>query len=162
MDHLGNVIATENDLEDPAVYIGSTLVAELSQKYKLTPIENSEVVVTDESPKKMAMQFMTSRFLLDVRTIDWGLMNHPVKWGLYGLNYSAKFRIIDTTSAKVIAESYCEKQAFTTRPDFTREELLANRAQRLKDELRAAAEFCIEEFRTKALKQPTGQTTASR
>jgi hypothetical protein len=151
MEHFGNVLAAENGLEDPAVYIGSTLMAELAQKHGLIPVETGESLVADESPKKLSMQFAASRILIDIRTIDWGLMNHPVKWNHYGVMYVAKFRIIDTASAKVIAESYCEKPAFTSRPDLTREELLADRAQRLKDELRAAADFCIEEFRTEAL-----------
>ena len=157
LTHIGNGIVIENEIADPADYISSTLIAELSQKYGLTPIANDGIFVVDESPGELAKQFATSRFLLDVRTVAWGFMNHPVKWSHFGVNYSGRLRVIDTESGKVIAESYCTKQPFAERPDLTRDELLADRAQRLKDELRAAAEFCIAEFRAHALTPSTEQ-----
>ncbi len=65
--------------------------------------------------------------------------------------YSAKLRLINTQNSEVVAESFCPRVPEKTDSAPSYKLLVANNAQRLKDELHAAADYCIAEFKTKAL-----------
>jgi hypothetical protein len=147
----GNAIVRENKVEDPADYISSRLIADLAQKHSLSPAENGGTLVADETPEKLATQYASSNYLLDVRTINWSFGYFPADWNSYRVIYSAKLRLIDTSNAKVMAESFCSRVPDKTDGAPSLDELTANQAQRLKDELRAAADYCIGEFKSNAL-----------
>ena len=69
----------------------------------------------------------------------------------YLYEYSARMRLVDTKSGQVLAEGACSRVPEETKASPTYDEMLANNAERLKQELRSAAEFCVNEFRTKTL-----------
>lgn len=148
----GNGIIRDNQVEDPANYISATLVAGLTEKYKLSVVNNDGILVADESPDKLAAQYASSDYLLDVRTINWSFAYFPTDWDSYRVMYSAKLRLINTDNGQVVAESFCARLPEKTEAAPSYNELLANQAQRLKDELRAAADYCVGEFKTKALR----------
>jgi hypothetical protein len=50
-----------------------------------------------------------------------------------------------------VAEGFCSRVPDQTPNSPTYEELLANNAERLKRELKEAADFCIGDFKTKVL-----------
>jgi hypothetical protein len=136
----GNKIAHDHALEDPAVYIGHKLLADISAQNSLTALE-----LTD--PAMLA----NVDLLIDVETIYWGLAHFPRDWAHYRVIYSAKLRLVDTKREKFIAAGFCERVP-EEKPDApTYDELLQNDADRLKKELTAAADFCIGEFRAKVL-----------
>lgn len=147
----GNAIIRDNQVEDPANYISIRLIADQSQKHSMTLVDNSGTLVADESPAKLAAQYAASNYLLDIRTINWSFGYFPTDWNSYRVMYSAKLRLIDTSNAKVMAESFCSRVPEKSEGAPSLDELTANQAQRLKDELRAAADYCIGEFRTTAL-----------
>lgn len=148
-----DAIVAEYGIDDPAGYVSEKLIADLSQHYQLTRVERPAELVTEDSPKKLATQFSSVRYLLDVRTEQWGLMSHPAIWTQYFVIYNAQLRIIDTSDGRVIAQTYCRYGFDKPGKRPTREEIFANKAQQVKDELRENADKCIEEFETLVLKR---------
>jgi hypothetical protein len=146
-----DAIVAAYGIDDPAGYVSDKLIADLSQHYHLTRIEPPSDPVTEDSPKKLATQFSSVRYLLDVRTEQWGLMSHPMIWTQYFVIYNAQLRIIDTSDGKVIAQTYCRHGFDKPGQRPTREEIFSNQAQQVKDELRENADKCIEEFETLVL-----------
>ena len=92
--------------------------------------------------------------LLDVQTINWSWIYYPASWGHYKVIYSAKLRLIDTKHSRLIADGFCARipdQPADSAP--TREELLNNKAERFKQELATAADYCVQQFRTKVFQK---------
>ncbi|MFY9478161.1 MAG: hypothetical protein WAQ08_10960 [Aquabacterium sp.] len=65
--------------------------------------------------------------------------------------YSAKARIIDTSSKTVVAESFCSRVPDANGKEPTYDELVGNSAAGLKKELASHASNCSEEIKTKML-----------
>jgi hypothetical protein len=146
----GNDIVKANAVQDPAIYIGESLAEALGTRYSIRRSPKGVPVVTDETAD-LAKVGAASDLALDVRTINWSMAYYPTSWGKYRVIYSARLRLLDTKSGKVLAEGGCARvpDEIATAPSY--DELLANNAERLKQELRTAAEFCVNEFRTKTL-----------
>lgn len=148
----GNEIIRENAVEDPADYISARLIADLTPKYELTVVDSGGKRIVEEAPDKVARLYGDANYVVDVRTVNWGFSYFPTDWNNYAVTLGAKLRVIDTSNAKVIAEAYCYKMPEKTDSAPSHDELLANSAQRLKDELRGLADYCVEDLKTKALK----------
>ena len=146
----GNEIVKTHRIEDPAVYIGERLASALGTRYSIRRSPKGAPVASDEAAD-LAKSAAASDLALDVRTINWSLAYYPTSWGRYRVIYSARLRLVDTRTGKVLAEGGCARvpDDASTAPSY--DELLANNAERLKKELQSAAEFCANEFRTKTL-----------
>jgi hypothetical protein len=131
----GNSIVQENNVEDPAGYIAKELAGDLAAVYSMTivPVEGG------------------ADLLLDVRTVNWSFAYFPTDWNSYRVIYSTKLKLTDK-SGKVLAEGFCARipEKSDGAPGY--EELMADQAARLKQELKAGADQCIGEFRTKVLR----------
>jgi hypothetical protein len=132
----GNSIVQENNVEDPAGYIAKELAGDLATTHSLT------VVPADGG----------ADILLDVRTVNWSFAYFPTDWNSYRVIYSAKLKLTDTRSGKVLAEGFCARipEKSDGAPGY--EELMADQAARLKQELTAGADHCIAEFRSKVFR----------
>lgn len=140
----GNSIVQGNNIEDPAEYIASELAGDLASAHAMA-------VVPAESG---------ADFLLDVRTVNWSFTYFPTDWNSYRVIYSAKLKLIDTRSRKVLAEGFCARIPEQTDSAPGYDELLADQAARLKQELTAGADHCIAELRAKVLRT-SGASAAS-
>src|SRR5262249_40419206 len=107
-------------------------------------------------PAQVARASSGVDLLLDVRTLSWGFAYLPTTWNRYRVRYSARLRLFDMKTARVLAEGGCRRSSDETPDAPSYEELLANGAQRLKAELRSAAELCLGEFRAKTLSLEQG------
>lgn len=65
------------------------------------------------------------------------------------VGHGARLRMIDMKTRGVLAVGDCSNRSEETPASPMYEELLANGAERLKQELREAADFCVDEFKTK-------------
>lgn len=130
----GNSIIQENHVEDPAVYIAKELAGDLATAHSMTLAAEGGADI-----------------LLDVRTVNWSFIYFPTDWNSYRVIYSAKLKLTDAKSGKVLAEGFCARvpEKSDSAPGY--EELMADQAARLKQELTAGADQCIGEFRAKVL-----------
>ena len=149
----GNDIIRDNEVADPAAYIEQALLKDLVTDNALKGLTiQASTNTTDVA--QLAKQYAGADLLLDVQTINWSWIYYPTSWGHYKVIYSAKIRLIDTKHSKLIADGFCARV-----PDVpaesapTRDELLENKAARLKQELATAADYCVQTFRTKVLEK---------
>jgi hypothetical protein len=63
-------------------------------------------VVRDENPGAIAAQYNKADYILDVRTINWGGAYYPMSFSKYFIFYSAKMRLIETKTGRVVAEGF--------------------------------------------------------
>jgi hypothetical protein len=146
----GNKIIRENAVEDPAVYIAQTLASDLQERYKTRLSPKGAPVASDEVAD-LVKNANGSDLVLDIRTINWSFVYFPTSWGKYRVIYSARLRLVDARSGRVLAEGGCHRVPEQTAESPSYNELVANSAARLKHELKTAADFCISEFKAKTL-----------
>ena len=148
----GNEIVKKNAIEDPAVSIARELADSFASANAMTVVPTEGVLAKSTNPAELARQYSAADILLDVQTVNWSFAYFPTDWNNYRVIYSAKARLIDTRTRKVLAEGFCSRVPEKTDDAPSHEELLANQAARLKQELEAAAQHCVSEFRSKVLK----------
>lgn len=146
----GNKIISKNNVEDPANYIAKQLNYNMAEKLG-TKQRNELFIISSDDIKKIS-QDSKSDLVLDVRTINWSFVYFPTSWDTYRVLYNARLRLIDAKNSSVIAESGCSYVPAQTPDSPSYDGLMANNAERLKKELQKAADFCVGEFKSKALK----------
>ncbi|WP_207062984.1 hypothetical protein [Motiliproteus sp. SC1-56] len=148
----GNDLIEQNQVEDPAVYIGDALASILEKHFALQRVDNNSAVLEDATPAAIAARYPMSDLVVDVQTLNWSFIYFPTDWDNYRVIYTAKLRLVDTRANEMVAEGFCKRIPEQDENSPSYDELVANDAQRLKDELKLAAEHCIREFQTKVLK----------
>ncbi len=146
MGTAGNDIVEENEIEDPANYIRTSLANALKEKYGFKISEPKKV--TSSKSSKIVKAFPESDLILDVETINWSFVYFPTDWDNYRVIYSVKLRLIETKTKNIVAEGFCSRVPEEDDTASSYDELLANKAERLKQELTIAADKCIGEFKT--------------
>lgn len=146
----GNKLVKEHGVEDPAPYIARTLASGLQGRYNTRVSPKGAPVASDEVTD-LVKNAPGSDLVLDVRTINWSFVYFPTSWGRYRVIYSARLRLVDAKGGRVLAEGGCHRAPEQTPDAPSYDELVANSAERLKRELKAAADFCIGEFKSKTL-----------
>ncbi len=146
----GNQIVAENNVEDPAIYIAQSLAGDLVG-FGLT-VSDENVAVSANSTSKVVKTPFNADYLLDIQTVNWSFGYFPTDWDNYRVIYSAKLRLINGKTKRVEAEGFCSRVPDQDENSPSYDELLANNAERLKQELKVAADYCIGEFKTNVLK----------
>jgi hypothetical protein len=147
----GEEIVKDNDIADPAIAIRQALLKELQSAHAVQPVA-SAVLVDSANPEKMAASAKgAAKYILDVETTYWSFLYFPTDWSHYRIMYTADARLIDADSKKVVAESHCSRIPEFSPSAPTYPELVDNQAQRLKTELKLAADTCSALFKTEML-----------
>lgn len=155
----GNNIVEDNDVEDPASYISSGLAASLAERLGIEQVDENEFVTKQTGVPGLSKDYSESDLLVDVETLGWGFSYYPSAMRTYDVTYSARLKVIDTRSMQAVAEAHCSRSPSRTDDSPSRNELLADGAARLKQELREAADACLREFESKIF--PRNQQTLS-
>jgi len=79
--------------------------------------------------------------ILDIQTVDWNVIYFPFDWTHYQLRYTARARLIDANTGKRIAQAPCQYKSQDKEPP-SYDQMLENKAARLKAMLAAAADTC--------------------
>lgn len=145
MIYEGNQIIKNNNVQDPANYIGEKLATELSAKNSLN-ISSINNIESSDGIDELSNKYSDKDYILDVRTINWSFAYFPTDWDNYRVIYSVKLRLIDTKNSNLIAEGFCSNVPDQTENSPSHDELLANDAQRLKNELQLSADKCLSQF----------------
>ena len=148
MANAGPDLLAKNNIADPAAYIGEQLSQGLAAKYGIA-VSSRSITLYDDDVQAIAKSNPTADLVLEVRTTGWGFVNYPTDWEKYRVMYDARLRLIDAKGGSVLAAGDCHRWPDKTSSSPTYEELFLNGAERLKKELREAAEFCVGEFKTK-------------
>jgi hypothetical protein len=158
----GKSVVAENGIEEPAPSMNAALLKVAQDHFGLMPAATSPVTVDTTDPAALAKAAAGADLLFDMQTIGRGYRYLPLDWTHYVVDSSFKFRIVDVGQKKIVAEVFC---AQTTQKDSTHpsgEELLANKATRLKEILLAQQDQCINVIQAAVLASSTDQHEATR
>lgn len=148
MTYLGNKIVKENEVEDTSLLLAKKIQSDLVQDYKLIVVDSLSLEKTGTSSVNKISNLYSgiSDYVIDVRTINWGLNYVPMDLSYYAVEYSAQLRLIDVKNSKVIAENSC---VFKPNNSYSKREILSEKAKILKQEFDSAVDVCFKLFKDK-------------
>ena len=147
----GNDIIKVNDISDPAIAIRDALLTEFAARQGLSIVAATETKVgaTTTDVQRIVKASPKADLLLDAQTVNWSFAYFPTDWNSYRVIYSIKVRLIDANAGKTIAEGFCQRFPEKTADAPSRDQLLENQAERLKQELRVQGDQCLAELQAK-------------
>ncbi len=140
----GNEIVKSNDIEDPALKITQGLVEKLIASRSMILVSNQDKTATSDEISMLLSTYPNANYVLDVKTLGWMFNYYPTDWSHYKVTYSARLRLIDSSTKNVIAETACQSVQGDDKNPPTREQLMDNKAALLKEYLDKAASACVE------------------
>lgn len=147
----GNKLVSDNNVPDPAdaisVGLAQALEANQGARLAMPPVS----VTADDADQLAGSAKGKARFVIDAKTINWSFVYFPTDWTHYRVIYSAKARLIDADRKVVVAEGFCSRVPKTNENAPTYDELLANDASVLKNELALAAQECVKTLKAEML-----------
>ena len=147
----GNKIVADNAIDDPAREISARLVKHLSEKLSVEIADSGSLTVATNKVSDISSVYSSTDLVLDVETRNWRFIYYPSNFAKYRVIYSARMRLVDTRAGKILAEGLCSRTPDDIDNAPSRDALLANSAELLKQELELAADFCTAEFIDKVL-----------
>ena len=150
----GDRIIEDNDIDDPTNYISQQILTTLSVEHNLNIVNiNQEHFNTPRnSVSKISEQYKMADYVLDIMNVGWGFMHFPTNYTRYKVGYLVKLRLINTKNRQVVALGYCNFESpdkLYDAPSYY--ELLRNKAERLKTELKMATNHCIDDLKRNVL-----------
>lgn len=142
----GNKLVKNNEIPDPAIAITSGLKNRLIKFRQINTVESEQKFARNDKIKELISTYSGADYLLDVKTLSWMFSYYPTDWSHYRVTYSARFRLIDTSMQKIIAETKCTSVQGDDKQPPTKEQLLTDKAALLKNYLNKASIACIEEL----------------
>lgn len=141
----GNEIVKENGIEDPAPVLEQSLFTEARTRYSVVAATNARVHVDTTDIGKMARAASGADLLLDVQSGSY-LRYFPTNWNHYFVTSGYHVALIDVRSASVIATADCGQTTKDDPSPPTKDELLADKASRLKAILATQREACSQQL----------------
>lgn len=129
----GNALVRDNDIADPADVIEAQLAPALAKAYGLALVPTAQRMQASDKPKLIAASQADADFVLDIRTGGWGFFYYATEWGKYWVPYSAQVQLIDAKSGVLLANMACNGGTNKHPNPPTKDAMLAERAQLLKD-----------------------------
>lgn len=129
----GNKLVDENDVEDPGILVRTQLATILRDAYGATVLDVDHNATTVKKPKEIAALHPQADYVLDVRSGGWMFFYYPTDWNNYWVGYSVQSQLVDTKTARQVSNMACNANTNQSPVRPSREQLIENRAQLLKD-----------------------------
>lgn len=142
----GNRLVRENAIADPADIVASTLAPALATKWQLVVEIGEAVTVPSSEVNVIAGAVPGGDLVLDVRSTGWSYTYFPTRWGSYWVGYGVQVRLIDLKRTAIIANMFCGADTRKHPHPPSREQLVAEQAQLLKDILANLAWTCARQL----------------
>ena len=143
-----NAILIDNKIGDPAPVIARNLGLMLAKQYGLRFAAAPRSAFASAEVADIAASNPDAEILIDVQTLRWGLMNDRSDLDAYRVKYDVRMRLVDNFDGRVLAQETCthmkDDEDGAAAPSY--EDLAANDAAGLKQELLDAALFCTRRF----------------
>jgi hypothetical protein len=101
-------------------------------------------VMEDDKVESLAASHAGVDYVVDVKTFTWMINYYPSNWNGYRVTYSARVRLIDTATRRVVAETACQTVQGDDAKPPTKDDLLAANASLLKSYLDKGAAACVD------------------
>jgi hypothetical protein len=129
----GNKIIADNEVADPADILERELVPAVAKHYNFTVKAGPSPVIKGKKPKEIAATQTEGDYILDLQSIGWQFAYYPTDWNSYWTAYSVQVQLIERASARVVSNVFCNANNNKHPASPSKESLLENKAQLLKD-----------------------------
>ena len=160
MIQAGQTIVRENEIPDAAPIVDNALLLAAQKHYGAVRATTAPVQIDTTDVNKLADAAKGADILFDVQGVGAQFRYQPLHIGKYIVDSSYKFRIVDVHARKLIAEGFCAQSTKDDPTPPSHDELLADKAARLKAILKTQHEQCTDQFATQVLSLPV-QTAAN-
>jgi hypothetical protein len=145
MIQAGKDMVTKYELTDPAVAVREQLMQKVAERRgaSVAVVESTKLVSKDDIPALVAA-YPGAEYLLDVKTFGNQMTYYPTNWVGYRYIYSARVRVIETTTKEVVAETLCSTVQGDDAKPPSFDQMTADQAALLKSYMRQAATKCAE------------------
>jgi hypothetical protein len=147
MIEAGNAIVKDNGVDDPTVLLAQNLIGEAELRYGVVAATPSSVPIDTTDLAKMAHAASNADLLLDVQSLGSQFRYFPTDWSHYAVDSAFKVRLLDVRSASLMAEGFCRQTTQKEPSPPTKDELLADKAARLKSILATQRDACLQQLK---------------
>jgi hypothetical protein len=147
MIEAGKKLVAENGIEDPGPPLAQALRAAAVAKYGVVPATAAPVAVNTDEVAKLVQAARGSDLLLDVQVLGTGYRYLPLNWSHYVVDSSYVLRLLSVADGKVLGSGRCVQSTPDDHDLPTQDELLADKAARLKSVLAMQRESCLQQFK---------------
>ena len=148
----GNEIVRTNGIQDPALEISQRLEEKLREQRGTIQVPNKNINSPSDDVQKLVLAYPGADYLLDVKTFVWMFNYFPTDWSHYRVTYTARLRLIDSSTQNVIAEAKCNSVRSDEKTPPSKDQLLDNKASLLKTYLEKSTSECVNYFSNDILK----------
>lgn len=156
----GNKIVDDNGISDPAILLGEQLASGLKNAFGVLPAAPDATATTLTKPNELAALHLESDYVLDVRSAGWSYAYYPTQWSTYWVGYSVQVQLIETASKRVISNAACNANTNKHPHSPSREALLADGAQLLKDVTAGLGWTCVQLLAKEQFQLPASTVAA--
>ncbi|MFZ5877170.1 MAG: hypothetical protein ACOYXU_12300 [Nitrospirota bacterium] len=135
-------IESEYGLDDPAIAARKTVLDALRFEAGVTAAPTEVPAPADDRVESLIESAGRDGWVLDVRTLHWGLAADPKLWTRYRVSLRARGRLVDVASGRTAWQGFCDATESDAPIGSTMPELTARDAEPLKARLAAAGERC--------------------
>jgi hypothetical protein len=151
MIEAGKSIVEQNGIEDPAPILAQDLLIEAQTWYDVIAMTTAPVAIDTTDLNKMVHAASGADLLLDVQSMGSQFRYFPTDWSHYAVDSAFKVRLLDVRTGSLIAEGFCRQTTEKEPSPPTKDELLANRASRLKSILANQRDVCLKQLKKDVL-----------
>lgn len=142
----GNKLVDENGVQDPAIQVRAQLAALLRDTYGANVLEVDAQATDATKPKEIAALHPQADYVLDVRSTGWMFFYYPSDWNSYWVNYTVQSQLVDTKTARQVSNMACLADTRKSPARPSREQLVDEKAQLLKDITQHLGWTCTQAF----------------
>lgn len=147
----GKTIVEENGIEDPAPRVSRELLQIAQTRYGVVPATLTPVKVDTTDAKQLAKAASGADLLLDVQSLGAQFNYFPTNWSHYWVSSGLVLRVIDVRTGDVLGGGMCHRDSRKETNPPTKDDLLANKAELLKEILATQRDSCRDELAQKFL-----------
>jgi hypothetical protein len=129
----GNKIVDENGVQDPGILVRTQLATVLREIYGANVLEADQQPTKAKKPKEVAALHPQADYVLDIRSGGWMFFYYPSDWNNYWVGYSVQSQLVETSTARQVSNMACNASTNQSAVRPSREQLIENGAQLLKD-----------------------------
>ncbi len=142
MEDAGRQLIAEDQIEDPAVSLGTVLLSDLVDTYKLRLVKSAAVMVSDEKQLEAYRTQNQPDLIFELYTEAWRTF-YFLDFKHYDVWYYGKARLIDGRTGSIIRRAKCAHRPVKTSASPTLDELVSEHGVKLRAAVEDAKELCL-------------------
>lgn len=147
----GNDLVEKDGILDPSQAVGEKLAQDLQGARGERLLPNNKVIAADDNVSTLLKDYPGADLIIDVKTINWMYGYYPSKWDKYHVFYSARLRVLDGKTGDLVAQAICKGDPTDQNNPPSRDQLLANDGELLKNLLQKAGDSCVKVYEKQIL-----------